>query len=110
MKASSPSLTVAQATTNIPAFKDPEEVVKHRARLAVETISSFDIHTSNDRAPTTSYHSPVTAEAAYLSDVAARPTRKRNGIQPNIMCLVNDTNILAFSRITAMPLGLLRVV
>ena len=60
-KASPPFLTVAQTTTNILDSEDPEEVAKRRARLAAEIIASFDAHTSNDRAPTTSYDSPESA-------------------------------------------------
>ena len=79
-------------------------------RLSAKAIASFDAHTSDDRAPTTSYDSPVSAEAAYLSDVAARPAREHCGIRPGIMRMVNDTNILVVSRTGAIPLGLLPVV
>ena len=73
-------MTVTQATTEILAFEDPEEVAKRRARLAAETIVFFDTYTSDDRTPTTSYDLLVFAEAAYLSDVATRSTRERRGI------------------------------
>ena len=71
---------MAQATTDIPASEDPQEVAKRRARLAVETIASFDAHTSDDRASTTSSNLPVSAGTAYLSDVVARPAREHHGI------------------------------
>ena len=41
-KASLPSLTMAQATTNIIVSEDPEEMAKRQARLAAWTIVSFD--------------------------------------------------------------------
>ena len=76
-KASLPALTVAQATAENPVIEDPEEVAKRRARLAVEAIASFDAHTLDDGGPSTSYDSPISVGAAYLSDVAARPARER---------------------------------
>ena len=97
-RASLPSVTLAQATTDIPAFEDHEEVAKRRARLATEIIVSFDAHTSDERAPTTSYDSLVFAKAIYLSDVAARPIRERRGIRLGVVHLINDTGILVISR------------
>ena len=44
-KTSSSSLTVAQATANILTYEDHEEAAKRRAMLAVEAITSFDVHT-----------------------------------------------------------------
>ena len=89
---------MAQATTDIPTFEDLNEVTKRRARLAVETIASFDAYTSDDRGPTTSYDSPQSAGAAYLYDVAARPARERRGIRLGVVHMVNDTDILVVSR------------
>ena len=99
MKASLPSMTVAQATTYIIAYEDPEKVAKWRATLAAETIVSFDVHTLDDMAPTTSYDLPVSTGATYLSDVADRPPRERRGIRPSVVRMVNDTGILVVSRI-----------
>ena len=93
-KTSSPSLTVAQATTDILAFEDPEEVAKRQARLAAKTIASFDAHTSDDKVLTMSYDSPESAGITYLCDVAARPVRERRGIQPGVGRMVNDIGIL----------------
>ena len=91
-------MTVAQATPDIFAFEDLEEVAKRRAKLAAETIASFDAHTSYDKAPITSYDLPVPAGAAYLSDVAARPTRECRGIRPGVVRIVYVTGILMVSR------------
>ena len=65
----------------------------------METIASFDVHTSDDRSPTTSYDLPVFAGAAYLSDVAAKPARERRGIRPSVVRMMNDTSILVVSQI-----------
>ena len=97
-KASLSSMIVAQTTTDILTSEDPEDVAKRQARLAAETIASFDAHTSDDRAPTTSYDLAVSAGAAYLSDVAARPAHKHRGIRSGVVCMVNDTGILVVSR------------
>ncbi len=72
-KATPSSLTVAQAAADLPTTKDPEEVAKRRARLAEEAIASFDAHILDGQEPTSFYHSPASASATYLSDVAARP-------------------------------------
>ena len=80
MKASSPSLTVAQDTMDIYGSENPKEVAEQQARLAIETIISFDAHASDDRAPTTSYELPVSTGAAYLSDFAIKHIRERHGI------------------------------
>ena len=84
-KVFSSSLTVAQATTNILASEDPKEVAKQRARLAAKTIASFDIHTSDDRGPTTSNDSPESVEVAYVFDVAIRSICERRGIRLGVM-------------------------
>ena len=44
-KATPSSLTVANATADLPTTEDPEEAAKQRARLAKEAIASFDAHT-----------------------------------------------------------------
>ena len=97
-KASIPSLTVAQATTDIFVSEDLEEVAKRRARLAAETIASFDAHASDDRAPTTSCDLLVSTETIYLSDVAAGSACERRGIRSGVMCIVNDIGILVLSQ------------
>lgn len=97
-KTSLPFLTMAQATTEDSAILDVEDVAKRQARLAAEAITSFDAHTSGDGGPSTSYDLPVAAEATYLSDVAARPTRECRGIRLGVVHMVNDTDILVISR------------
>ena len=108
-KTSSSSLTVAEAITNIPTSEDPEEVAKRQARLVVETIASFDAHTLDDRGPITSYDSRESTGAIYPSDVATRLARERRSIQPNIVRMMNDIDILVVSRTGTIPLGLLFV-
>jgi hypothetical protein len=98
------SLTVAQATTDIPTMEDPEEAAKRRARLVEEAIASFNAHTLNGQEPTSSYHSPASAGAAYLSDVAARPARERRGIRPGVVRMVNDSGILMVNRAGGNPI------
>ena len=96
-KTSLPFLTAAQASTDIPTSEDLEDVAKQRARLAAETIASFNAHTSDDKAPTTSYDLPVSVGATYVSDVTARPARSRRGIRLSVVCMVNDTVIVVVS-------------
>ena len=103
-KATPSSLTVANATTDLPTTEDPEEAAKRRARLAEEAIASFDAHTLDGQEPTSSYHSPAFASAAYLSDVAARPARERRGIRPGVVRMVNDSGILMVSRAGGNPI------
>ena len=88
-KTSLPSLSVAQATTDIHVSEDHEEVAKRQARLAAEIITSLDAHTSDNKAPTIFYDLLVSAGAAYLSDMAAKRARERRGIRPDIVRMVN---------------------
>ena len=97
-KASLPSLTMAQAITDIPTSEDPKEVAKRRTRLVAKTIGSFDARTSDNRTPITSYDSLVFTGATYMSDIAARPTRERRDIRPDVVCMVNHTGILVVNR------------
>ena len=89
---------MAQATTDIPITEDPEEITKQRATLAEEAIASFDAHTLDGHEPTSSYHSPASADESILSDVAARSTRERRDIRPGVVWMVNDFGILMVSR------------
>ena len=98
------SLTVAQAIANIPTMEDLEEAAKRRARLAEEAITFFDIHTLDGQEPTSSYHSPASARATYLSDVAARPLCERRGIRRGVVRMVNDSGILMVSRAWGNPI------
>ena len=97
-KAPPASLTVAQATVDPSSTEDPEKAGKQRARLAAEAIASFDAYASNGPEPTTSYDSPVSAGAAYLSGVAARSARERRNIRPGVVRMVNDSGILVVGR------------
>lgn len=97
-KASLSSLTVVQATVDIPITKDLEEGAKLWARLALKAMASFDAHASDDRDPTTSYYSPKFAGASYLFNTVARFSLKHQGIRSGVVCIVNDTDILVFSR------------
>lgn len=97
-KAPTASLTVAQATVDPFTMEDPDDTAKRRARFAAEAIVSFDAHASDGPEPTTSCDSPVSAGAAYLSDVAARPARERRSIRPGVVRMVNDSGILVVSR------------
>jgi hypothetical protein len=98
------SLTVAQATVDLPTMEDPEEAAKRRARLAEEAIASFDAHTLDGQEPTSSYHSPASSGAAYLSDVTARHARERRGIRLGVVQMVNDSGILMVRRAGGNPI------
>ena len=67
-------------------------------RLAAEAIESFDAHTLDGQESTSSYDSPASANAAYFSDVVARPAHERRGIGPGTVRMVNDSGILVVSR------------
>lgn len=53
-------------------MEDHEKAARRQARLATEAIISFDTHTLDGKEPTSSYDSPTSAEAIYLSKLAAR--------------------------------------
>lgn len=76
-----PSLEVAQALVQAPVLEDSEEVAKLRVELADEAIASFNAHIPVVEESPTTFDIPVAAEAAYLSDVAARSTRERQGLR-----------------------------
>ena len=61
-------------------------------------IASFDAHASDGQEPNTSYDSPTSAGATYLSNVPAWPTRECRSIRPGVMHMVNDLGILVVSR------------
>ena len=92
------SLIVAHATVDLFTMEDPDDMAKQGARLAAEAIASFDAHASDGHEPRTSCDSPVSAGAAYLSDVAARPAHERRNIRPGVVHMVNDSGILVVSR------------
>ena len=92
------SLTMAQATADLHTTEDPEEVARRQGKFAAEAIASFDAHASDSQMPTTSYDSPASAGATYLSDVVARPACKRRGIRLGVLRIVNDFDILIVSR------------
>ena len=84
-KATTSSLTVANATADLPTTEDYEETAKRQARLAKEAIESFDAHTLDGQEPTSFYHSPASVSAASLSDVAARHAHESRGIRPGVV-------------------------
>ena len=89
---------------NLPTTEDPEEAAKRRARLAEEAIASFDVHAWDGQKPTSSYHSPASAGAAYLFNIAARPARERRGVRPGVVQMVNDSSILMVSQAGGNPI------
>ena len=103
-KAPISSLTMAQATAHLPTTEDPEEAARRRTRLVAETIAFFDAHALDGQEPISSYNSPASASTTYLSDVAARPTRERQGIQPGFVRMINNSNILVVSRAGGNPI------
>ena len=56
---------------------------------------SFDVHTSYDIGPITSYDSLEFAGASYAYDVTA--THAHQNIRPNVVHMINDTDILVVS-------------
>ena len=100
-------LTVAQTSVDLPTTEDPEEAARWRARLATEAIASFDAHASDGQEPTSSYDSPTSASTAYFSNVTTRLVCKRQGIQPGMVHMVNDSGILVVSRAGATRFELL---
>ena len=97
-KTSPSSLTMAQATADLHTTEDPEEVARRQGKFAAEAIASFDAHASDSQMPTTSYDSPASVGATYLSDVVARPACERRGIRLGVLRIANDFDILIVSR------------
>ena len=90
-----PSLNVAQAVTQPPS---DEELAKLRAKLAAEAIAAFHACPLQKIDSSLAFDVPLATGAAYLSDVAARPARERQHLQPGVVRLVNDNNVLVVSR------------
>ena len=90
-----PSLEVSQVVATSSTEK---EMVAMQAKLAAEAVSIFEANTTSPPIIQPSGDQTLISGVAYLSNVATRSARKRRGVHPGVVRLVNGDRLMMVGR------------